>query len=201
MIRMESPFLTSGLFNRYKWWPPQRVLESDETALIAADPIPVGTSSQPFSTSLNLRRILDTKPIQTILGVSILTFFMQNELWNVNFTWNPQVHVDRFGLLSVESLHVEWIPLIRLAENCEEQNVEAVIAEKRDAVVLRSTKNIQVGQELKVSSNSLCVIGSFNNQCSTAGLVLHSSPPTPPNPILESIQHYQSWGVQMLKLS
>ena len=46
--------------------------------------------------------------------------------------------------------HVDWIPLMRLAENCEEQNVEAKLTPFTDAIVVRTCKDVGAGQELKV---------------------------------------------------
>lgn len=45
---------------------------------------------------------------------------------------------------------MDWMPLMRMAENCEEQNVEAVLTPFTDAIILRTCKDVRVGQELKV---------------------------------------------------
>lgn len=56
---------------------------------------------------------------------------------------NPNGHlcVDR---------HVDWIPLMRLAENCEDQNAEAGLTPYTGAIVIRTCKEVRAGQELKV---------------------------------------------------
>lgn len=53
------------------------------------------------------------------------------------------------GILSVDQ-HIDWIPRLRLAENCEEQNAEVQLAQHGKAIVVRVTKPVRVGSEIKV---------------------------------------------------
>ena len=46
--------------------------------------------------------------------------------------------------------HLDWIPLIRIAKNCQQQNVVAQASHNSTAIVLQTTRDISVGEELKV---------------------------------------------------
>lgn len=60
-----------------------------------------------------------------------------------------QASLNSSGHLIVNQ-HVDWIPLLRLASNCDEQNVEVCLAQYPGAVILRTTKPINESEELKV---------------------------------------------------
>lgn len=53
------------------------------------------------------------------------------------------------GTLTVEQ-HVDWVPMLRLATNCQEQNAEARLATPAQAIVITTTKAIAAGEEIKV---------------------------------------------------
>ena len=69
-----------------------------------------------------------------------------------------QASLNSSGKLNVNQ-HIDWIPLLRLAQNCEEQNVEVCLAQFPRAVILRTIKPINEGDELKVwFSNELLAL-------------------------------------------
>lgn len=53
------------------------------------------------------------------------------------------------GLLSIDA-HLDWIPLVRVARNCHEQNVVADLTHGENAVTLQTTRAVESGHELKV---------------------------------------------------
>ena len=53
------------------------------------------------------------------------------------------------GILSVDQ-HLNWIPFVRIARNCFEQNLTAIPSNNSSALVLKTIKNISKGEELLV---------------------------------------------------
>jgi hypothetical protein len=53
------------------------------------------------------------------------------------------------GVLCIDQ-HLDWIPLVRIARNCYEQNLIAVLSHNNSAIVMKTTRSIASGEELKV---------------------------------------------------
>lgn len=61
------------------------------------------------------------------------------------------------GILSIDQ-HIDWIPFLRLAENCDEQNAEVQLAQQGKAILVRITKLVRAGSEIKVWFSSELLI-------------------------------------------
>lgn len=57
--------------SRRKWWPNSQVQPAPaETAVLAATELPVGVTTLPFASCLNLRRFVHPRPVESVLRVS-----------------------------------------------------------------------------------------------------------------------------------
>lgn len=65
----------------------------------------------------------------------------------INFI--SKAYVSSMGVLCVDQ-HLDWIPLVRIARNCHEQNLTAILSHNDSAIVLQTMRTIAVGEELKV---------------------------------------------------
>ena len=60
-----------------------------------------------------------------------------------------QAQINSLGYLSTDQ-HVDWIPLLKIAMNCQEQNAEAQLVQQTKAITITSTRLIEAGEEIKV---------------------------------------------------
>jgi len=61
------------------------------------------------------------------------------------------------GVLCIDQ-HLDWIPLVRIARNCYEQNLIAILSHNNSAIVLTTTRPIASGEELRVWLSSELII-------------------------------------------
>lgn len=143
---MEFDFL-----NKKRWWPQD--VDYASTIIIAATDISAGVTSLPFVSTLNLRRSLLNKPITSVLKVRLIKQLLSSMDISQHIFCNNsnflQASVNQNGKLTIEK-HVDWVPLLSIADNCEDKNLEAEITPFADAIILRTTKFIAAGVELKV---------------------------------------------------
>ncbi|KAI1285381.1 PR domain zinc finger protein 13 [Halotydeus destructor] len=83
--------------------------------------------SLPFTSTINLRKIFEVETISAKLRAT----------------------VNQLGLLTIDQ-HVDWIPQLRLAQDCQEQNGELQLVQNSKAVQVRTTRKIEAGEEIKV---------------------------------------------------
>ena len=57
------------------------------------------------------------------------------------------------GTLCVDQ-HLDWIPFVRIATNCFEQNLTAIVSHNNSAIVLKTIRFITKGEELLVWPSS-----------------------------------------------
>ncbi|XP_074601254.1 uncharacterized protein LOC141855215 [Brevipalpus obovatus] len=121
-------------------FPTNSVPNFDELVIsvIASHDIPCGVSTLPSSKSIYFRNILERKVPNNII----------------------KAFVDQQGLLSTKKSG-EWAHLIRLADNCFEQNVILQWTMDKRCLVAQTTRTISEGEELRAwfSPELLSVFG------------------------------------------
>lgn len=57
--------------------------------------------------------------------------------------------MSQVGILCIDE-HLDWIPLVRIARNCYEQNLVAQLSHNGTAISLQTTRAVQANEELKL---------------------------------------------------